>query len=138
MLSLYEKLFFAQLPRPNFAHCTPNEEAIYSHHLVYIFLARVFEYQYLNFPSSGGGEIRTHVGLATPTVFETVPLSHLGTPPNGALGETRTLNRQLRKLMFCPIELRALVEITRVIHRFPFEKLYSHSYFSSSNAKAFD
>ncbi len=31
--------------------------------------------------SSGGGGIRTHERLATPTVFETAPFNHSGTPP---------------------------------------------------------
>ena len=47
--------------------------------------------------------------IAPPKVFETWPINRSGTPPNGALGETRTLNLQLRKLMLYPIELRAPV-----------------------------
>jgi hypothetical protein len=33
------------------------------------------------FPTGGGGEIRTHEGIAPLTVFKTVPLSLSGTPP---------------------------------------------------------
>jgi hypothetical protein len=33
---------------------------------------------------SGGGGIRTHERLATPTVFETAPFNHSGTPPGSA------------------------------------------------------
>ena len=36
------------------------------------------------FISSGGGGIRTHERLATPTVFETAPFNHSGTPPGTA------------------------------------------------------
>lgn len=35
---------------------------------------------------SGGGGIRTHVGLASPTVFKTGPFSLSGTPPGGRSG----------------------------------------------------
>src|ERR1700709_116281 len=32
-------------------------------------------------PGNGGGGIRTHERLATPTVFETAPFNRSGTPP---------------------------------------------------------
>src|SRR3954449_3661048 len=36
-------------------------------------------------PGSGGGEIRTLEPLARPTVFETAPFNHSGTPPGRPL-----------------------------------------------------
>src|SRR6185295_17794888 len=45
---------------------------------------------------SGGGGIRTHERLATPTVFETAPFNHSGTPPGAAgsiLGGTQGRGR---------------------------------------------
>ncbi len=44
---------------------------------------------------SGGGGIRTHERLATPTVFETAPFNHSGTPPG--LSQGLILRRAARK-----------------------------------------
>lgn len=40
--------------------------------------------------SGGGSEIRTHVGVASPTVFKTGPFSRSGIPPFGGGGGIRT------------------------------------------------
>ena len=58
-------------------------------------------------PNGGEGGIRTPDTVSRIVVFETTALVHYATPPKCALGEARTPNRQLRKLMFYPIELRA-------------------------------
>ncbi len=45
---------------------------------------------------SGGGGIRTHERLATPTVFETAPFNRSGTPPGNSVGADFTAGRRWR------------------------------------------
>ena len=46
--------------------------------------------------AGGGGGIRTLEGLATLTVFETVPFNHSGTPPPGS-GPARVAGPEARR-----------------------------------------
>ena len=56
---------------------------------------------------SGGGGIRTHERLATPTVFETAPFNHSGTPPGPSQCRILRASLPCGDLERCPSGLRS-------------------------------